>query len=274
MYFGSRGNYDYFRCGSCNTIQLHPLPTAEFLEKEYAGKYAQAGHYANTPESSDRANAPFYEAILKILRQRGVADKPILDVGCGWGGLGRLLQKESCAGYVGIDFSAEAMNYCRSGGLNVLRGGLELFRDDKARFSSIACLSVFEHLVDCSGFLDDAHRLLAPGGKLLILSPTAGFACMMARLYQLATLSDRLPELHQTFCPPWHVTIFSLPGIKTLLGRHGFNQAEIYPSPSGNAQGGLAVIKKISTFVGAAGFRLFGERWPVIPSHIVVAGKP
>jgi 2-polyprenyl-3-methyl-5-hydroxy-6-metoxy-1,4-benzoquinol methylase len=274
FYFGSRGNYDYFRCGSCATLQLHPLPAVEFLEAAYAKSYAQAGHYADTPEESDRANAPFYEATLAVLRQRGVADKPILDVGCGWGGLGRLLQKENRAGYVGVDASAEAAEFCRASGLNVLQGGLELFRDDVERFAAIACLSVFEHLADHRGFLDDARRLLAPGGQLLILSPTAGFAGMMARLYQLATLSKRLPELHQTFCPPWHVALFSLPGVRTLLGKHGFNPPDIYPSPSGNAQGMLAIIKSISTRVGAAGFRIFGESWPVIPAHIVVACKP
>lgn len=74
--------------------------------------------------------------------------------------------------YHGVEWSAEAVEAGRSDGLDIVAGNLNAgldFADD--RFQSIFAFSVVEHLLNPCRYLKEAHRCLAPGGSLVILTP-------------------------------------------------------------------------------------------------------
>lgn len=268
-FFGTRDTYTYARCSQCGTLQLSPFPSAEDLQRAYSEHYARSGHYGTDGEAIFESAGPFYRAVLEELRRASLPPGPILDVGCGWGGMCRLL-RENKYEYLGIDFESESLEYCRTLSLNVRPGSLSAVAGQEGGYSAILLLGVFEHLHDHAELLDQAVKLLKPGGVLLILTPTARLYTVVARLRQRLLSTSELPELHAAFCPPWHTAIFSVRGARRLLEHHGFVVDRLVPSPSGNSQGAIRFVQMLATLVARGGSALFGMGWPLVLTHIFV----
>jgi len=268
-FFGTRGTYTYASCSSCGTLQLSPFPTAEELERAYSEDYARSGHYGRDGAAIFESAAPFYRAVIDELRREALPPGPILDVGCGWGGMCRLLQEIGYE-YLGVDFESESLEYCRSLSLNVRAGSLSALEGQRSQYAAILLLGVFEHLHDHAELLDRARTLLKPGGVLLILTPTARLYAAVARLRQHLRSTNDLPELYQAFCPPWHTAIFSVRGATRLIEDHGFVVDRLVASPSGKSSGPIRLVQMLATIVARGGTAVFGARWPLVLSHIFI----
>jgi SAM-dependent methyltransferase len=98
----------------------------------------------------------------------------ILDVGCG-DGTAAVLAAERNPGHhmIGLDWSAGALGRARQLGLSVVRGGVDPpglpFADQAA--DVVIMSELIEHLVDTDAALDEVHRVLKPGGSLLLSTP-------------------------------------------------------------------------------------------------------
>jgi SAM-dependent methyltransferase len=100
----------------------------------------------------------------------GRAERRVLDVGCGTGTmlsyLGRYGQAE------GVDADEQAVRFCHERGLDrvqrVENGSLP-FED--ATFDLVTALDVIEHIEDAPGIARELHRVLRPGGTLLVSVP-------------------------------------------------------------------------------------------------------
>jgi len=89
----------------------------------------------------------------------------LLDVGCG-----RRPYRELFGGcrYIGLEIQAPQQTVLKKA--DVLYDGLHFpFADQQ--FDAIICNQVIEHVFEPAPFLDSIHRLLKPGGKLLITAP-------------------------------------------------------------------------------------------------------
>ena len=98
----------------------------------------------------------------------------ILDVGCGPGKMLRVLRERGWDGY-GVDFSSVAVEHARNNhGLNVQLGDLfeAAYKDNF--FDVVLFNHSLEHMYNPVGVLKEAHRILKPGGVLLIYIPNAG----------------------------------------------------------------------------------------------------
>ena len=104
--------------------------------------------------------------IWALVRSAGVGPAPrTLDAGCGTGRdlveSGRLGQPE------GVDFSAEAVEFCRRRGLEgVQQASLEELPFEDGRFDLILSTNVIEHLDDDLRVLVELRRVAAPGARL------------------------------------------------------------------------------------------------------------
>ena len=103
----------------------------------------------------------------------------VIDIGCG-DGTWTALAKEACATraafpvtFTGVDWSVAALTSARAKGLSVARGSIEApGLPLPAGCADIVIMSEFiEHLVDTDAALDEARRLLVPGGTLLMSTP-------------------------------------------------------------------------------------------------------
>jgi SAM-dependent methyltransferase len=99
----------------------------------------------------------------------------ILDVGCG-DGTAAVLAAQRNPGHrmVGLDWSAGSLDRARRLGLTVVRGGVDApglpFAAESA--DVVIMSELIEHLVDTDSALDEAFRVLRPGGSLLLSTPT------------------------------------------------------------------------------------------------------
>jgi SAM-dependent methyltransferase len=104
----------------------------------------------------------------------GRADGPqvILDIGCGDGEATALVPRQDHT-VVGVDWSMMALRHAQSLGLSLIRGGIDPPGLPLATGGAdIVILSeVVEHLVDTDSAIEEIHRVLRPGGTLLLSTP-------------------------------------------------------------------------------------------------------
>jgi SAM-dependent methyltransferase len=124
----------------------------------------------------------WYKALHRLIFQTLEAElsdwraKEIVDVGCGTGAILKKLGNPKKN--VGIDLAPEAVSFCHQRGLNNVRQGdiLALPFPD-ASFDAVICSSVLYHqwVTDVEGAVREMHRVLRPGGTLLINVPAFPF---------------------------------------------------------------------------------------------------
>lgn len=129
-------------------------------------------------------DAAFYllqaQDAIRWLEQSGVQFSPqtrVLDLGCGHGVFGAELVKKGCS----VTFADEE-NFLLSEIANAPFQRINIDRDDLStlgEYDLVICSNVFEHLSKPFQFLESAHKILAPKGRLYLswtnwLSPWGG----------------------------------------------------------------------------------------------------
>jgi SAM-dependent methyltransferase len=148
----------------------------------------------------------WYKALHRLIFQTLEAELPdwrekeIADVGCGTGAL--LKQLGNPEKNVGIDLAPEAISFCRQRGLNnVQQGDIHALPFPGASFDAVICSSVLYHqwVGDVEGAVQEMHRVLRPGGTLLIIVPAFPFlhsahdeAVMTARRFRKREILELL----------------------------------------------------------------------------------
>lgn len=97
--------------------------------------------------------------------------REILDLGCGTGVVLQELQA-SGAHATGLDFSSEALEFCKQRSLeNLVLGDAQALPFGDRSFDAILGLDVFEHLESDVQAFREAHRTLKPEGILILSVP-------------------------------------------------------------------------------------------------------
>lgn len=229
MMFGTRQRFDYFQCGACGCLQIADIP--EDLGRYYPADYFSfqdhhrlaRGRLWRWSESARvgcafRPSTAWLGALLRPpgymawVRQAGIMrDDPVLDIGCG---SGKLLVRLGLGGFTdctGIDpYLAGDIVY--NARVRVLKRELpEFARTTAPRFGLVMLHHAFEHMRDPHGTLDDASRLLRPGGCLLIRIP-------LADSYAWETYREDWVQLDA----PRHLYLHTQASMRLLAGLHGF----------------------------------------------------
>ena len=119
-----------------------------------------------------------YDIVLQCVRESGLAKGlRLLEVGCGDGALCGVLHSSLGAAVTGVDISDKGLAYARMMfGQRGWRGEFRQVSGDgmgfpDASFEVVVCSDVIEHVDDPQAMLREIHRLLAPGGRLVITTP-------------------------------------------------------------------------------------------------------
>src|SRR4030043_1604825 len=195
------GSFQMVRCCSCQFIFLNPRPTGDSLYRFYQ-------HYLpeekNSIESWKKMMRPIFHRAAHLLQQYSEAGR-LLDVGTGFGFFLAEMKKRGWD-VTGVEISQKAMDYARDVlGLTIHPGPLEKARFPDDYFDAVTGFYVIEHLPYPMAFLRECHRILKPGGLLLLRYPHTTpiknllhFFGIKNRLYDLpAHLSDFSPKMIQ-----------------------------------------------------------------------------
>gem|GEM_PF-6950603 len=135
-----------------------------------------------------------HRLLARSIRRRARCSGPIrlLEIGFGSGNLLLAVKDDPAFEAEGIDSASGPVEFGRAAGLNVHQ-------------------SVLEDMHYPAGTLAEALRVLAPGGRLLAVTPC------------LSHIKARLAGRRwKYFTPPWHLHFFTTRSLRTLLSRIGF----------------------------------------------------
>jgi SAM-dependent methyltransferase len=168
------------------------------------------------------------ENLRELLAREVARGDAVVDVGCGDGGTAGVWLAAHAASYVGVDVSEVAVGRARAAGLDARRiEDASALPFDAGSFDAAVCTEVLEHLVDPLGAVREMHRVLRPGGRLVVTVPNVAF--WRGRL-ELAVLGRWNPGGDdRSVAEPWrdpHVRFFSRRALDALLRAGGFAEVQ------------------------------------------------
>lgn len=156
------------------------------------------------------------DALSRVIRPQ---DTDLLEIGCGHGEL--LLEARNRGFQVsGVEVSTHAATVAnRCLGAQAVRvGTLDTVPLPSGHFGAVVAADVIEHVRDPKGFLMRIRELLAPGGALLLVTPS------------LDSWTRRLLRYHWVEYKVEHLFYFSLASIQRLLEQCGFDEIRVLPN--------------------------------------------
>lgn len=138
----------------------------------------------------------------------------MLDVGCGYGFYSRAA--------LDLGFTVDALELASTErriateltGIAPAAVSFEEYPEQPGRYDAILMSQILEHAQDVNAWLDKSHRMLAPGGVLIVALPN--FGSLLRRI---------LNENDPWVTPPAHLNYFSRASLETAFARHGFELA-------------------------------------------------
>lgn len=162
------GTWQYFRCRGCGLVFLNPQPMIQYLNSHYQEYLPEApGEIDAWRRMMDGVHGRTESLVGSILSAPG----RLLDVGCGYGFFLHHMAKRGWD-VRGIEISATARRHGRER-LHLDISSRPFPRPDwsEGSFDAVSLLYVIEHLPDPVAAVKEAHRLLRPGGLLILRWP-------------------------------------------------------------------------------------------------------
>jgi len=154
----------HVRCKNCHLIYMNPMEKVSKTNEYY---FRAKNNHAPTIRESYLRTA---KSQLRLI-QKYSSGTSLLDIGCAQG---FFLFSASKAGYItkGIEISQDAAAYARREfGLDVEAKPFEELRFAENHFDVVTLWQVLEHVPYPLTILEEVHRILKPGGLLVVSTP-------------------------------------------------------------------------------------------------------
>lgn len=220
-YTVSHEHFSIWECGACTNrfTQQVPAPAA-------IGKYYQSAEYVSHSETRKGLINRLYHMVRNYTLQskrklvQSVSGKQtgvLLDVGAGTGAFAAVM-KEAGWQVTGLEPDDIARANALSHHQLTLQTLDDLYHLPDAHFDVITLWHVLEHVHDLHGYLDTFHRILQPGGTLLIAVPN--YTSYDAQQYGAQWAAYDVPR---------HLYHFSPAGMRLLMQNHHFTITSYEP---------------------------------------------
>lgn len=158
--------------------------------------------------------------VMDVLAQSGAYGR-ILDLGCGTGGVLKHLAPFGDA--VGLDPAPEAARYCQQRNVKMVVGSGDTLPFADKSFDAVLALDVIEHVPDDAALLQEARRVLRPGGVLLVTVPALPWLWsshdVVNHHYRRYTMSSLNRSLHVGGFTPEKVSYYNALLLPLAVGR-------------------------------------------------------
>ncbi len=176
LYRTTTDEFYVVECSNCRLIRLHPQPPPHELRNYYPQAYWFSGTDSTAARLEEeyrrlvlRDHVNFVTRAVRECEEEGI----LLDVGCGGGLFLRMLSERGFPGF-GLDFSLDAAGTAwREHGIPTVCATLTKSPFEPGTCAAITMFHVLEHLYDPGAYLEAAHRLLKPDGRLVVQVPNA-----------------------------------------------------------------------------------------------------
>ncbi len=150
--------------------------------------------------------------------------QPVLDLGPGrcW------FTKQNVAHIIAVDIEEEIVQHYAAEGLQIRQGSAYDIPFPDNYFSGVFCCWLFEHLSDLDRAMGEVRRVLKPGGKVLVIVPSA--------------------RLRQFWDDYTHIRPFTHTSLRQLAQNNGFVNIATQDMPF--MRGASMILRKVSS--GAA----------------------
>lgn len=219
LYATTEQVFQVVECRACRLIRLNPRPDPQELERYYPRNYwfaPEQNRAARLEQLYRRTVLLDHVHFIERAMRGSVPPGIVLDVGCGGGLLLELLRQRGRCGaagpFVGLDFSLDAASVAwHRSQVPAICASLTSAPFAAESCAAVTMFHVLEHLYDPVGYLEAAHRLLAPGGRLIVQVPNA--AC-----WQFLLFGERWNGIDV----PRHLIDFRAADVDRLLEACGF----------------------------------------------------
>jgi 2-polyprenyl-3-methyl-5-hydroxy-6-metoxy-1,4-benzoquinol methylase len=203
------------RCARCGLSYTNPRPTEHSISRFYPADYRP--HRRASKMRQSRRVSPLWSRVLgrPCSERRGVLPWPgpgrLLDFGCG---AGTFLKTMADQGWqvTGLDAAVGAVQHVREQhGLTALVGTLPHAELRPSSFDVVTMWHSLEHVHHPLAILREAHRLLIPGGKIIVATPN--IESMPFRVFGRSWFGLDLPR---------HLTHFTPRTLSAMLQAAGF----------------------------------------------------
>jgi 2-polyprenyl-3-methyl-5-hydroxy-6-metoxy-1,4-benzoquinol methylase len=206
---------NYVRCRTCQLVYSNPrLKYSNTTLNDLFPKHVALRLRDRDPESDAQRESKR----RKVGRVAELLGRPgrWLEIGCGFG---QAMRQARDLGFtvVGTEIFSGFIDYCQARGLEVRPGSVDRIEFDTGSFDVVYMEDLLEHLKQPFAFIDEAARVLTPGGILFVHT----------------WVIDRSSSVADTFGPDWkanynldltaHTTIFPADLLKTSLIDRGFS---------------------------------------------------
>ncbi|NCI46183.1 class I SAM-dependent methyltransferase [Sediminibacterium soli] len=214
-------DFTIWECGNCSLRFTQDVP-----DQSGIGRYYASEEYVSHTDTKEGLVNRLYHLVRnhtlqtkqKLVQTRsGKRMGALLDVGAGTGAFSDTMQRAGWS-VTGLEPDATARKNAREKyGLSLLSPE-ELYHLPPSQFDAITLWHVLEHVHDLQGYLEKFHRVLKPGGKLIIAVPN--YTSYDARVYG---------EYWAAYDVPRHLYHFSPLSMRKLSAAKGFAMESIHP---------------------------------------------
>ena len=204
---GQKNGFLLVSCSTCTTLYTAQNPKG--IDREHYDAYYTAANLT-VPTFIDKR---LDEIVATFEPYR--KNNRLLDIGCGAGSFLKAAARQNWKAF-GLEVSQSAIEHARSLGFEVFHGEIEEANYADGYFDVVIASELLEHLPDPRALLSSISRILRPGGLFWATTPHG------------RGISARILGVDwSTVCPPEHLQLFSVAGIKRLLSSAGFSQVNV-----------------------------------------------
>jgi 2-polyprenyl-3-methyl-5-hydroxy-6-metoxy-1,4-benzoquinol methylase len=234
--------YRVLRCLDCGVAYVDDQRSAEQVQAAY--DHDIYGDYlVPVADLEDKVADDVMNYFSTLAQPHLPQPARILDIGCG---KGHFLQRLDPQRYQrhGLEPAQPLARHARDhfGLDNVLAATLAAADYPPDHFDAVTLWMVIEHIPEPAQLVRDIHRVLKPGGVLLISTPNfQSLLTCIARML-LAVSFERIKGPLARFLNTSHVLGFSPAGLDRLLQRHGFRVVAVLQDERYLTRHGLSAL--------------------------------